>query len=292
MAKSKSLYCLSGRLGVTEGFQENNTNMVTEDADGEIPDGTYNWLVDIPMILSKQLGKQMSSMATYRVKGIHLSLRNVNNTVDNDASLQMGGVVRWYSPTKHRIDALQHARDYKRQIGAVLAKDADATDPFSFFTDDKHYKGMRFNWNADAQLDENQMPDNTGILTGSYWALDEIFDHYNKAISGTPAEEGRPTTGPGSAMWTSRTGVDQFDSLYWNAAYTNRIQTSGFSDDGEHHAPSFQCWDFSAGDSNHLPVLGGLLRFIGVHSNTDTAGILQDEYYIQCSIMLEGWEEF
>lgn len=291
MARSKSLHVLSGRLGVEPGMQQNNTGIITEDNDGEIPDGTYNWTIDLSHLLSRKLGRQMSMMANYRVKGMRMSLRNVNNAIDNDAALQFGGLVRWYTPTAHRVDALQYAREYKRDI-ARAGSLTDSGDPFAPWDNENHYRGFRFNWNADSQLDVAATTDETSVLDGSYFALDEILFHYNDAKGGTPAEEGRPTTGEGASLWTYRTGYDEFDSLYFNTAYTNRIQTSGFADDGEHHAPSFQEWAWDAGDSNHIDVLGGLLRIIGVHSNTDTAGILEDEYWVQYTIIVEGWEEF
>ena len=114
---------------------------VNEDNDGEIPGSTgYDWVVDISHLLSEQLGKQMPMMATYRVKGMHLSLRNVNDVADNDASLAIGGIVNWYSPTKHRIDALQHARTYKRH--AAIDGGTSTSDPFGAWSDDKKYKGL------------------------------------------------------------------------------------------------------------------------------------------------------
>ena len=101
---SKSLYCLSGRLGVTNGMDTLAIDMVTEDDDGEIPAGdNHDWIIDISTLLSEQLGKQMPMMATYRVKGIQMSLRNVNNTNDNNYALAYGGSVEWYVPTMHRI---------------------------------------------------------------------------------------------------------------------------------------------------------------------------------------------
>ena len=280
-------------------MQANNIAAVTEDNDGEIPDGTYNWTIDLSHLLSQKLGRQMSMMANYRVKGMHMSLRNVNNAVDNDAALAIGGVVRWYTPTAHRVDALQYAREYKRDV-AMAGGLSNSGDPFAPWENEKSYRGFRFNWNDDGQLDSVATSDETTVLGGTYFALDEILFHYNDAKGGTPSEEGRPTGGEGSALWSYRTGYEGFDSLYWNTAYTNRIQQqqgAGFTpltddDDAYLHAPSFQTWDWSAGDSNHIDVMGGLLRIIGVHTNTDTAGLLEDEFHLQYTIIVEGWEEF
>lgn len=290
MARSKTLYCLAGRLGVTQGMDTQALDSVNEDNDGEIPESSnYDWKVDISHLLSEQLGKQMPMMATYRVKGVHLSLRNVNDTVDNDASLAIGGTINWYSPTKHRIDALQYTRKFMQdKFGGINNVDS----PFGAWANDKKYRGLRFNWNADNDGVNGAILDESTVLAGTEYSLYEIFDHYNQAIGGFPSEEGYDSAGsPGDALWNTRTGLDEVDSLYWNIAYTNRIQTSSFNDDGEYNAPSFQTFDFFA-PNNHLSVLGGLMHVHAFHSNTDTAGLVEDDYYIQCTIMVEGWEEF
>lgn len=273
---------------------------VDEDNDGEIPTSTnYNWIVDISHLLSEQLGKQMSMMATYRVKGLHLSLRNVNDTVDNDSSLAIGGTVNWYSPTKHRIDALQYTRKY---MAEKIAMSNQTASPFAFMPDDKKYKGLRFNWSDDTDSVAGAILDESTVLAGSEYSLKELFDHYNQAIGGLPSESGYDSAGgPGDALWNTRTGVDEVDSLYWNAAYTNRILDKsgatftpgmvGEDADSYFFAPSFQTYDWQS-DTNHLAVLGGLMHVKAFHSNTDTAGVTEDDYYIQCTVMVEGWEEF
>jgi len=296
MAKSKTLYCLSGRLGIEDGMDADQDGMVSEDNDGEYPSGTYNWVLDIPRLLSRKLGKQMSQMATYRVKGMHLSLRNVNNSIDNDAALQIGGNVIWMSPTKHRIDALQFARKYKQQTG--ILSPSDGGDPYSTWNNGKEYMGIRYNWDADGQI-SGQTTDETTVLAGSYFALDEILYHYNQVIGGTPTDEGYDTDGEGMALWTSRTGHDEHESIYWDAGYTNasplaeipNSSTLVVGEDMLQYNPHARPWNFLL-DNNHLSVLGGLMKVTAYHGNTDMAGWTEDEYYIQCTIMVEGWEEF
>ena len=264
-------------------------DMVTEDNDGEIPAGdNHNWIVDISHLLSEQLGKQMPMMATYRVKGLHLSLRNVNNTADNDSALLYGGTVNWYSPTKHRIDALQHARTYKRQH---LSIPSELHDPFSQWSDDKKYKGLRFNWAADTDSVSGALTDDTTVLAGTEFSLKEIFDHYNQAIGGNPINEGYDeAAGEGDALWNTRVGLEEYDGLYFVTSFRNRIQT-GSGTTVEHHNPESMPWEWQS-DSNHLAVLGGLISITGVQTSTDAPGFVEDEYYIQCSVMVEGWEEF
>ena len=292
---SKTLYSVSGRLGITPGMDTSALDMVTEDNDGEIPAGdNHQWIIDISHLMSEQLGKQLSMMATYRVKGIHFSLRNVNNTVDNDASLAYGGTIGWYSPTKHRIDALQHARDFKRKAGMALNADND-NDPFAPWPNDRKYRGLRFNWSSDTDSVSAATDDDTTMLAGTEFSMYEIFDHYNQAIGGSPSEEGYDSAGSeGDAIWATRIGLNQLDSMYWNTAYTNRMyqntETLSLTNDAI-YAPSFQTFDWHS-DSNHLSVLGGLMKVTGIHTSTDMSGFTEDEYYIQATIQIEGWEEF
>lgn len=274
--------------------------MIEEDDDGN--PSTQRWVVDISRLLSEQLGKQMSMTATYRVKGIHLSLRNVDNSNDNNYGLAAGGTVEWYSPTKHRIDAIQYAREYMRDLNAGLR--SDEASPFAPYADQKAYKGLRFNWDGPGQV-RADLEDETSILPGDYWTLYNILHYYNRAKGGNPSEEGYLSDGTmGSALWNTRTGTSETDSLYWNTHYRNWATLDVGSitslinglDSGVDflHQPETNPWDWNAGADNHLPVLGGLMVFNYEHSSTDNprAGEVHDEYYVQASIIVEGWEEF
>lgn len=293
---SKSLYCLSGRLGITNGMDTAAIDSVNEDNDGEVPaSSNHDWIVDISTLLSEQLGKQMPQMATYRVKGIQMSLRNVNDLNDNNYALAYGGSVEWYVPTAHRIDALQYAREFARERGA--ADSAGLGAPYQSYQGQKYYKGLRFNWDADGQV-HGAMNDETGLLGGYEWDLYNMFNGYNLVLGGTPAGEGYISSGDGgSALWNTRVGVGEVDSLYFNIAYTNSILNDEAVEEGRNDwsfAPSFQDWSVDAGANNHFPILGGLLHVTGFHSNTDNPRLLEveDDYYIQMTVIVEGWEEF
>jgi len=277
---------------MTVGMDLGAPDTVTEDNDGHIPLATdYSYVIDLSHLLAEQLGRQMSMMATYRVKGIHLSLRNVDDTLDNNQALAIGGRIDWYSPTKHRIDALQAARKYLRSANWDSSEESSG-HPFAPWADDKMYKGLRFNWTADGDSVESANDDHTAVLAGTEFSMHEILDHYNKAIGGFPSEEGYDASGnPGDAQWISRVGALQYDTIYWNAAYTNTMTDTAPTPDGEIFGPSFQEFNWQS-DSNHLAVLGGLMNVVANHCNTDAPGTVEDEYYIQCTIMVEGWEGF
>jgi len=287
---SSTIHLVSGRLGTTAGFNA-NTNAVTEDNDGELAAGYFDGYVDLTHILSYKLGKQLSQMATYRVSYIQMDLRNVNNVLDNDTSLTIGGVTRWYCPTKHRVDALQFARQYKRNMR--LGDQAGSSDPFTPWQNDTHYQGIRFNWSGDDDIGTGQTTDDTAVLAGTNFSLKEVFEHYNDALGGTPGNEGRPTSGEGQALWNTRTAgtEDDAEAYYWVTTFQNRMPTADFVDDGETHMSFSNIHTLDLGQ-RHIEVLGGLLYVEGVHTNTDTAGIAEDEYYIQMTIGVEGWSEF
>ena len=290
MARSKTLYSLSGRLGVTEHMDTSTADTVSEDADGNPSE--YAYVVDITGLLSEQLGKQMSMMSTYRVKGIQMSLRNVDDSNDNNYGLAIGGRVRWYSPTQHRINALQHARDYKRNLMGTLA--SDSNDPFAAWADDKKYTGLRFNWTEDADAVHGAIPDDTSILAGTQFSMKEIFEHYNFAIGGLPSEEGYDSSAnAGDALWNTRTGTLETDTLYWNSYYRNSAYSDGATN-AWLFQPETSPWEYQCPANTHLSVLGGLMQFSVMHTNTDNprASDVDDDYYIHCSIQVEGWSDF
>lgn len=293
MARSKTLYSLSGRLGVTDHMDTATTDTVSEDADGNPTE--YQYVVDISGLLSEQLGKQMSMMSTYRVKGIQMSLRNVDDANDNNYGLAIGGRIRWYSPTQHRIDALQHARDYFRSAQYTDSEES-TNDPFAPWANDRKYKGLRFNWTEDADGVAGAIHDQTAVLAGTDFSIKEIFEHYNMAIGGIPIEEGYDSAGgQGDALWNTRTGTLETDTLYWNTYYRNSAYQDG---SGFENAFLFQPetgpWEFQCPANTHLSVLGGLMTFSVMHTNTDNprAADVNDDYYLHCSIQVEGWSDF
>lgn len=266
---------------------------ISEDADGNPSERAY--VVDLTGLLSEQLGKQMGMMSTYRVKGIQMSLRNVDDVNDNNYGLAVGGRIRWYSPTQHRIDALQHARDYMRSR-TYDGQEESTDNPFSSWPDDKKYKGLRFNWTEDADGVHGANSDFTTILAGSDFSMTQIFEHYNLAIGGLPAEEGYDSSGGvGDALWNTRTGTLETDTLYWNTYYRNSAYQDGT---GFENAFIFQPetgpWEYQCPANTHLSVLGGLMQFSIMHTNTENprAGDVDDDYYIHCSIQIEGWSDF
>jgi hypothetical protein len=289
MARTKMLHSISGTLGVDLGMDTTADALVTEDDDGDPTEVAYT--VDLTKLLSELTCKQLSQMATYRVTQMGISLRNVDNTNDNDYGIAVGGRVRWYSPTNKRVDALQHARNFKR---SKVDLSGNSSDPYAPWQNEKHYKSLRANWKDDAEVPD-ATTDDTAELSGTYFSFEQIFDHYNAVIAGTPAEEGRPTSGEGMANWITRAGFDQCDQLFWDASYKNSMFSDGLgADNALIFDPLATPWSWTAPSGSHAAILGGLLRVSYFHTNTDNprAGETEDEYQMLFTATVEGWKEF
>ena len=290
MGISKAVHVVSGVLGLSTGMDTGTSELIEEDPDGNPAERAF--VVDLPHLLSKSLGKQIGQMATFRIKGMGISLRNVDNTNDNDYGLAVGGRVRFFQPTKHRIDALQYAREYKRDSGSALA--GTTSDAFAPWQNEKHYKGMRFNWQDDGEI-EGQMADRTTALSGTNFDLTSLFTAYNQVIAGDIGESGYPSSGDGMALWTSRVGANESTHIYWNAYYRNSSYQDGTGlENAFVFQPEMGAWEWNLPADNHLDVLGGLLRVTVAHTNTENprAGDVNDEYHLQFYALVEGWEEF
>ena len=281
-----SIYAVAGRLGISAGMDTSEQDTVTEDDDGDL---SLNYIVDLSHCLSEQLGKQMPMMATYRVLGFGISLRNVDDLNDNDYGAAFGGTVNWFVPTKHRINALQYAREYKRALQPTTSN-----DPFGPWANDKKYRGLRFNWAFDTDGVEGAIADSTADMSEVDFNLKDLLDRYNQALGGIPSEEGYDSSGgTGDALWVTRTGYDNVDSVYWNCHYRN----SAFVDstiNSWSFQPESGPWEHRAPAGGHYPVLGGLLKVQVAHSNTDNprAAEVEDDYNLQFHCLIAGWEEF
>lgn len=290
MGISKAVHVVSGVLGIDQGMDTTTADYAEEDADGNPTDRHY--IVDLPHLLSKSLGKQIGQMATFRLKGLGMSLRNVDNTNDNNYGLAVGGKVAFYQPTKHRIDALQYTRDYKRASTGALV--SSSSDPFAPWQSEKHYRGLRLNFRADGEI-EGQTADGTSRMPTTNLNLEDVFEAYNHVIAGNVGEAGYPTSGDGMALWTSRVGYNETTHLFWNSYYRNSAYQDGTGFENAFiFQPEFGAWEYNLPADNHLDVLAGLLDVTITHTNTDNprAGDVNDEYFLQFYCLVEGWEEF
>lgn len=287
-----------------------NLDRVTEDNAGQHTDSYYHGLIDLSEVLSRQLGRQMSQTAVYRVSSLSVSLRNNVSGDNNDNAGFQQGKFEWFGPTKHRIDAIQALRKVDRQINTFNNNTAGVSYglPFQSATTGKTYKGLRYgfdivpqNGNYVSSPSNNEL---TTIFNGGYYYLTEVFDHYNLAMGGTPAAQGYDTADDeqGSALWTTRTShdTDGREQIFWSAGLQNQtprmqgVLYNPTTDDDEHKAftPQIDDWTWDIGGDRHIEIVGGLLKFDVQFSNTDTAGFLEDEYSIRVSVGVDGWSDF
>lgn len=247
-------------------------------------DGVYGTrfraVIDLSHGLGFTLGKQLPMTAVYRVKGLRLSLRPVDDAVDNSqGGVIFGGQIKWLPPNRHCIDAIQAARDVDHLAESI---DID-TDSDLFGTASKDYTGFRFGFRTETDV---AYATREGFTAGAAteggtasWCLfgDDgalgIVDNYNawKALT--------PTQGQNRALWNKRVG--HTSSMKWASTWV--------SDTGAQSHPD---WDWQAGAGNHLDVVGGLLIVDVQYSSTDGPGETDDDYTLQVGVEVEGWEEF
>lgn len=256
-----------------------NLTDIDIDNDGDMPSTAV--VVDITQALSQRLGRQMSMHSTYKIDYLSIRLVNSTNGLDNDSAAQFGGRIHWWSPTKHRIDAMHLARATET---AVESSDIDL-DSYLLATQ-QDYKGMRYNWNYDDQVSKATAEGFTA-LSGNEWDLEELFELYGEMLD-VPTQT--------NALWSSnRTGYP--DQMAWGAGYSNRsdanIYTAAIPPDVS-VSQQMQPRDmpFVIQDAG-IEAMCGLL-YIDVEScNTDdVASSFDDDYHLLITVGVSGWSDF
>ena len=241
------------------------------DNDGVMPDTRI--LIDLSQALSQRLGRQMSMYSTYKVDYISISIVNQDDNIDNESGAEFSGKIHWYTPTKHRIDALQLMRQVEKH---AESGELDA-DSFLLSTE-KDYTGVRFNWDGDNQVIYPTSEAFT-VLDGDQWDMDELFDIYN-------VMEGEPTQN--NALWTGRTGYT--DQVSWNCFYRNSSWKDDPIDNDQIYHPESNLFQISNLDAE---VLGGLLVIAVDNSSTnDPTAVIDDDYQVHVTIGVTGWSDF
>jgi len=220
-------------------------------------------------------------MSTYKIDYISIHLVNSDGGLDNDSAANFGGRIHWWTPSKHRIDAMQLARATEK---AVESSDIDL-DSYLLNTQ-KSYKGMRFNWNSDDQV-AKATAEGFSALSGTEWDLEELFTLYSTMLG-----EGEET----NLLWSSgRCGYP--NQLGWTATYSNRsdanIYTAAVPPEvsvAQQMAP--RDFPFVLNNAN-IEALGGLL-WIDVESSTtdDIASTSDDDYHVLVTVGVSGWSDF
>lgn len=239
-------------------------------------------IIDLSHGLGQALGKQLPMTAIYRVKGLRIGIRPVDDSVDNSqGGVMFGGNVKYIFPNKHNIDAIQAARKVER-LAESQTVDGDSD---VFGTSHSGYNGFRFGWRTEADVymatRESFSSAGEAVEGGTAsWTLysDDgalgILDNYStyKGLVPEPGTEQRN-------LWNSRCGSPS--KLMWTCSWV--------SDNAQASQPDYRKqW----GADNHLPVLGGLLVLDVIYSSTDGPGSVDDDYVVFVEVDVEGWEAF
>ena len=261
----------NGFSGIHWMYNDNiNGDTIDGDADGRFTSGN-TILVDLSNLLSAKLGRQMSQMSTYKVDYISVEMVNADGfTLDNDneSGLEVNGQILYWSPTNHRVDAMQLARQLE------LTTESTQLDADSFLlSTEKDYSGMRFNWSADGQV-KFATVENFTELQGTEWDLLELFQIYGN-MQGGPQQ--------GNALWNTRTGG--LEKLGFTTSYSNytRLTTANIFD------PKSNQFVFD----KEIDVLAGLLAIDFTHSSVDSSlNTVDDDYQIRVTVGVTGWSDF
>jgi len=240
------------------------------DNDGVMP--STRILVDLSQGLSIRLGRQMSMMSTYKVNYVRIDLLNVDDANDNEDGASFSGRCQYWHPTKYRMEAMTLARQLEN------AHEATELDGDSFLlSTENDYTGIRFNWDADGQVEYATGEGFTG-LAGSEWDLAELFEVYGTQL-------GAPTQN--NALWSpnNRTGFTHqfgFAMDYRNATDDNNVT--------QVYHPEQNAFVMHLNDP--IEVLGGLMEFDITHSSADPPTGVDDDYAVQITIGVSGWSDF
>jgi len=265
---------VSGRLGIDQGFYfDESDDAVDVDDDGLMP-GPPKAYIDLSSALSKSLGRQMPQFANYRIGYIEVGLRNKDDADDNSGAGCFGGTIKYHEPTSHKIDALQLARAVEK-AGEDHVVDSDSL----LLSTSKSYSGMRLNFDGDGQIGEDT-PMGISGLSGE-WDIEEILAVYGTML--TQADQ------YSNSLWTRRTGA--VAQVQWAASLMNRANDSGVSI-ASTYEPTVNNWRLNLPAGAHLDVMNGLLKMSVAWSSTNDFQATDDDYEIQVTFGVYGWEAF
>lgn len=249
---------------------------IDTDADGVFT-SSNRILIDLSHALSIRLGRQMPMMATYKVNYVRIELCNHDDANDNDSGADFNGLIHHWTPTKHRIDAMQMARQLEK---ITESTDIDA-DSF-LLTTERDYTGMRFNWDQTGQV-QFATAEDFSALAGTEWDLGELFSIYsaNNADSSAPYA---------NALWNQgRCGYP--DTQGFAVSYVNDTAQTDTINDG--HNPQSRPFSLVLPKGLEMEVLGGLMMLDFTHSSTDSPiNTIDDDYNVRVTVGVSGWSDF
>jgi len=270
----QALHVVGGTVGVSPGMIFNDggsNNNIDIDADGVMGD-TTRIVLDLSEMLGYRLGKQISMTANFRVNYLRFGLRNVNDTNDNDGPNYFAGDWEWYSPTKHRVDAVQAWRGLEKR----MEEDETHTGLLGSTPQDI-YTGFRFGFLTDTDITHPTAGAPAELANG--YSLVDMLASYNGAME----NDGLPTRTRN--IWDRKVG--RSNHMGTHAVCNNgdgQIGSTTFTDiqDGVWTAPSGHC----------LEVLGGLLVLNITQSSLNTPQLIDDDFEVYLEVGISGWSSW
>lgn len=232
-------------------------------------------VIDLSAALSYRLGRQIPMTANFRVNYIRLSLRNVDDGVDNAQGAFFQGAFAYYEPQKHRIDAIQAWRKLEKE----LQKEATSAEGL-FVPDEKYYKGFRYGWYADTNVRYPTQGAPAALPNG--YAMLDMLSHYEGSITDTNGN------GPeyDNALWDRRVG--RATRLNWSADILNTADVD-FAVENI-YSPRVNDFVWTAPAGHNIVVMGGLMELQVTHCSTNAPGTVDDDYYVYVDIGISGWQ--
>ena len=269
-------HMVGGTVGISPGMRFATGGPVTIDidADGVMSGGSTTKIVlDISEMLGFRLGKQIPMTANFRVNYLRFGLRNQDDSNDNDGPNYFAGDWEWYSPTKHRIDAVQAWRSLERRM------EEDETDSglMQGASGEDAYRGFRFGWLQDTDVSHPTAGAPPELADG--YSLVGMISVYNNALD----NDGSPTkTG---AIWDRKVGRSSHlgtHAVCINGEFPEGEGSTAMIQDGEWISPAGHC----------IEVVGGLLILNITHSSVDTQQLVDDDFEVYLDVGVSGWSSW
>lgn len=251
-----------------------------QDADG-VHEGTSTYrriVVDLSEALGYRLGKQISQTANFRVNYIRIGLRNVDDANDNNGTSYFAGTTEWYSPTKHRIDAVQAWRQLEKRL-----EEDDADSEGIFVSTENRYKGFRYGWTA--STDVSYATGGAPAALGNGYALVDMVSVYNSGL-----HEGVPTKP--NALFDRKVGRSNKLGFSCSATSRHHIDAALTPINDAVDVARIMDYEWVAPGGHNIEVMGGLLIINIEHSNTDTVQTVDDDFDLQIDIGVSGWSSW
>lgn len=257
---------MSGTVGIQPGMKWIYNAPANGDIDADndsVMDPQHGALIDLSDLASQVLGKQVSQLANYTIRKMHVALRNVDDADDNDDSTYFKGTLRWHYPTAHKMEALKLAR------AADKFDEGDEMDADGFWlrsTDT--YRGMRFGWHNsgssawEADQVRHQTIEGFSSMSGTQWNLETIAHFYNQMHPATKT----------NSLFAGRFGLET-QKVPWTVSAMN----------AEASAAQAVASDWNSGLMSSK-CLGGLVFLNVSDSSGDEPGGVDDDYKVVVSI--------